>query len=435
MKKGILIVLAILLAMPAISFAGSATSRWDLTIGGTVKVTAGYADWVTGDQRAGGTAPRGDRSGYNTINNKYGTQIWSGAETGLNFAIRGPETFGAKTSAFISGDFVGTWGGSTWGTFDLVVSTMTFDWANDSVTAGMGGGFWGMMPVFAGMGWSDYGGGFKGAAPVNPGVKWTHRFGKEWSVNFIVASPRDSNSGPNASATAPANQTDQDNVANANLRSNWPLLGAGVTYSSGACGKVGPWMLTVKADGLFTQERKFYTNPTNANLVSDKDLNATYFDIVALVPIIPEKNGNKAGALYVDGAFYSSQNFAATGYLGGYGAVSSYQRSIGEYSTPHQGGWVGHFQYFFTDTFSFNGAYGYSKNYTSSAYKNAAANANTLLNQEWYLAQLQWQASPAVKLQFLYDHDSSKYMGQSSNPGLKQSGSTNTYRLSAFYYF
>jgi hypothetical protein len=430
MKKGILIVLALLLAMPAISFAGSATSRWDLTVGGQVKMTVGYADWVTGDQRAGGTAPRGDRSGFSTINNKYGTQIWSGGETGLNFAVRGPDTMGAKTSAFISGDFVGTWGGSTWGTFDLVVATMTFDWANDTLTLGMGGGFWGMMPTFGGMGWSDYGGGYKGAAPVNPGIKLTHRFGKNIAANFIVSSPRDSNSGPNASATAPANQTDQDNVGNSNLRSSWPLLGAGIQYSSDACGRVGPWMLTFKADGLFTQEKKFYNDTLNT--VNDKDLNATYFDFVVLVPIIPEKNGNKTGALYVDGAFYNSQNFGSTGYLGGFGAVNSYTRSLGEFSAPHQLGYVGHFQYYFTDAFSFNGGYGYSKNYTSSVYRNA--NPNTLLKQEFYLAQLQWQASPAVKFQFLYDHDNSKYMGPGT-AAQKQSGVTNTYRMSAFYYF
>jgi hypothetical protein len=428
MKKGILIVLAILLAMPAISFAGSATSRWDLTIGGTVKATVGWADYTAGDQNAGGTAPRGDRSGYSTIGNKYGSQIWSGGETGLNFAVRGPDTFGAKTSAFISGDFVGTWGGSTWGSFDLVVATMTFDWANDSVTAGMGGGFWGMMPVFAGIGWSDWGGGFKGAAPVNTGVKWTHRFGKQVTFNFEVTSPRDSNSGPNAATPGTVND-----AANYVMKSDWPMIAAGVQYTSDACGKVGPWMLTFKADGIFAQDMKFYND--TATTVNNKALNGYYYDFVALVPIIPEKNGNKTGALYVDGAIYNSQNWAAGGYLGGFGAAANYARPVnGEFASPHQLGYVGHFQYFFTDTFSFNGAYGIGKNYMSNYAKALAQNANTIKSEEWYIAQLQWQASPAVKFQLFWDHNNSNYL----NPGTaaqKKSGATNSYKLSAFYYF
>ncbi len=36
MKKYLALFILILLAVPAVSFAGSATSRWDLTIGGMI---------------------------------------------------------------------------------------------------------------------------------------------------------------------------------------------------------------------------------------------------------------------------------------------------------------------------------------------------------------------------------------------------------------
>ena len=48
MKKVLIVVVALLLALPAASFAGSATSRWDLTIGGFVKVDAGYTSQADG---------------------------------------------------------------------------------------------------------------------------------------------------------------------------------------------------------------------------------------------------------------------------------------------------------------------------------------------------------------------------------------------------
>jgi hypothetical protein len=44
MKKLIALGVALMLAIPAMSYAGSATSRWDLTIGGMVQVDVSYAD-------------------------------------------------------------------------------------------------------------------------------------------------------------------------------------------------------------------------------------------------------------------------------------------------------------------------------------------------------------------------------------------------------
>jgi hypothetical protein len=43
----------------------------------------------------------------------------SGAETRFNFLIKGPDLWGAKTSAFIEGDFRGTSTGNQYGGFQL----------------------------------------------------------------------------------------------------------------------------------------------------------------------------------------------------------------------------------------------------------------------------------------------------------------------------
>jgi hypothetical protein len=44
MKKILVLFVAVMLALPAMSYAGSATSRWDLTIGGMVKFDVMWAD-------------------------------------------------------------------------------------------------------------------------------------------------------------------------------------------------------------------------------------------------------------------------------------------------------------------------------------------------------------------------------------------------------
>ena len=72
--------LALFLAVPAISYAGSATSRWDLTIGGQIKFDVGWSDYSTGDLGATQLMLRPTIGGYPPFyqgdpNYKYGNQI------------------------------------------------------------------------------------------------------------------------------------------------------------------------------------------------------------------------------------------------------------------------------------------------------------------------------------------------------------------------
>ena len=57
MKKFVVLFVAVMLALPAMSYAGSASSRWDLTIGGMVKVDIAYADQAQNQD----LTPRRDR--------------------------------------------------------------------------------------------------------------------------------------------------------------------------------------------------------------------------------------------------------------------------------------------------------------------------------------------------------------------------------------
>ena len=59
-----------LLAIPAMSYAGSATSRWDLTIGGMVKVDVSYADQSSNQDLK--VAERESGAGATSSRDKYG---------------------------------------------------------------------------------------------------------------------------------------------------------------------------------------------------------------------------------------------------------------------------------------------------------------------------------------------------------------------------
>ena len=85
--------------------------------------------------------------------------------------------------------------------------------------------------------------------------------------------------------------------------------------TSDSCGKVGPWQLLAEVDGYYGQDRVIY-----GDTLAHKDVDQWYVDFKMLIPIIPEKNGNKAGALYFDGIVYTAQGSGQPGNWWGFGS-------------------------------------------------------------------------------------------------------------------
>ena len=189
MKKFIVIALALFLAIPAISFAGSATSRWDVTIGGYIKADFGYTTQSQGADYY--MAARGSKGGYDNLADEYGNYFSAAGETRLNFLIKGPDGWGAKTIGFIEADFRGATGGSNYGTFALRHAFMKMQWANDALTIGHTWQKWGLMPSFANvlLGWNMLGAFQKGSR--QPQIMWDHTFTKNWNMSFGIISPTD----------------------------------------------------------------------------------------------------------------------------------------------------------------------------------------------------------------------------------------------------
>jgi len=417
MKKTLVIMLALFLAIPAISYAGSATSRWDLTIGGNIKFDVGWSDQsgaMSGnDMWTGQNADRNPASGNRTLYDKYGTQLWGAGETGLNFFVKGPDAWGAKTHAFISGDFTGFWGSATNGinfpngynNFDLVIADMGFDWANTSLDFGVGGSFWGEPMTFTlSNAWNQFGIGGKGAAPVAPQITIVQRFAKGWSAGFGIMSPENTIN----QQTSPAGVSPTPNaqlLGNA-FRTPLPLFEGKFGYSSDSCGKVGPWQLDVEVDGFWSQIRRIY-GPT----FTSKDMNEYNVDLKVIVPIIPEHNGNKAGAFYADGEiFYGAgggdpgqwdANAGGTSWLTYY---NNYRADPGDFSAAPIWGVYGHAQFYFTDQVSVNGWYVAAWSNPSDAMKfsSAALNANggegAITSEQNYALNLMYDVNPAVRL-------------------------------------
>lgn len=441
MRKILIGMIVTLLALPAAGHAGSASSRWDLTIGGNIKFDMGWSDqsggnsgsdmWVSG-------IPARNTSGTSDLANKYGAQLWGAGETSLNMFVKGPETWGAKSHAFIAGDFTGFWGaaqgttvnpGNSYNTFNLLIAEMGFDWSNTSLNLGVSGAFFGEPMTFANsVSWNALNFGSKGPAPVVPQVTVTQRLGKSFTVGFGVMSPTNT-----INQLQQASGPNNDNNSGNPYRNPMPAFEGKVAYSSDACGKVGPWQLLVEWDGFWGQIRNINTD------LSHKDTDQWYTDLKFLIPIIPEKNGNKAMALYGDAAGFWTQGGGQIGnWLGNSGGDSflaaNYERGgagSGDWHAHTLVGLYTHAQFYFTDAISINGWWCYTKVNASQARRTANPDSVVQVNQ--YIANLQYDVNPAVRFTLEWEYTVARFAA--AHEGFKNDGTNNAYRLAAYYFF
>lgn len=427
MKKIIIVLLALFLALPAISYAGSVTSRWDMTIGGYVAVNMGYSDQAQGAEAI--FANRSGMQGSQSLNNEYGNFFSAVGETRLNFLIKGPDGGGAKTSAFIEGDFRGATATGE-GNFALRHAFLKLDWPNATLTAGQTWQRWGFIPSYAVVG-SLYG--FNDLGPFQKGQRqprldYEQRFGKNWSAALALVSPN------NIFGTV------GDTTVNNYSLSRYPFLEGEFKFTTDKCGKVGPYGMMMALGGFYGQEKYVNQYSANPNLYTDRNINAWAISLKGFIPIIPEKNKNKAGALAIGGNLFYGQNYSW--FAGPVASQNSYQRANtagafnAVYVAPVSFGGFGQITYFFTDKFFVDGYYGYLGVQTSAARTVLAPNA--VSSQTQAIININYDLNQAVRFgaQYAYVKTAYNNFGGAAPNGLTdRAGSSNTFRIGAFYFF
>ncbi len=427
MKKYLVILLALFLAVPAISFAGSVTSRYDVTIGGYIKFDVAYTDQnATYDYRA---PNRDSRAKYaEQLNDSYDAVTWAGGETRLNFAIKGPDAWGAKTSAFLEGDFRGGTGGgqgaATYGLFTLRHAFMNMDWGNTKLLIGHTWQAWGLLPTFNMLAFSENHF-MKGATRV-PQIRLTQNFTKELAMVVGIASP-----------TNTFGNTQPDDKS----RALYPDTSIEFVYKSAALGKVGPWGLTFGLGGMVGKEKVTFQDPANHYL--SKPLRRWGGSFYGFIPIIPERANKKAGALALTGNVFMGQGLgtylpAATAYA--YYRPTDFQSASGtpapgtnqfEVRYPvTSGGWA-QLTFYYTDKMFSNLLFGWQKNSWSQPYINTNAGQTRYL-QNW-IFNVMYDVSPAVRFGAEYTRIMGSYTQWTATG--KPSGTLNAVRLGAYYYF
>jgi len=440
-KKFILSLFVFCLMLPVLANAGSVSSRYDVTFGGFVKYDLG---WNSQNIHADVSLPqRSSSSAVDVLADEYSNTFQSAAETRFNFLIKGPDLGGAKTSAFIEGDFRGVTTGNAYGGFMLRHAFMTMKWPSAELMIGQNWQQWGMPYYGAWIGTSNYTQFLRGIR--TPQIAYRYFFTKEFNAMVGLTSATEWS----GNGTAPYVRGYNDDKA----RSDWPGLMGEIAYWSDRCGKIGSNNLKFGLGGYYGRENKIanagtVTAPTASSATGYED-DMTDSWIAAFrysVPIIPEKQGKKAMAFLINGNFFIGQNTAGNGWMGLTNNISqgTYWRGVDEAAAPTMYGLFAQASFWFTDSLSINGLYGYLKyNYSSWARGAAtdadAQNRRNLPNMvRQYGATLLWDANQAIRFGLEWTQIYASFNGNGPGPGTsfaENNGTINQYRVAAYYFF
>jgi len=422
--------------------------------------------WITGCQ------PQHQQAPDSQINDQYGNLSWADGETRANILVKGPDAWGAKTGAFIEGDFRGVSGSNAnYGTFTLRHAFMDFNWVNTKLLIGHTWQAWGLIPSFNMLAFSENH--FMKGATRTPQIRLTQNLAKNFRFQFALSAPYQEllgNSGANFSGTsvsAAAGGT-QNSIID-RTRSLIPDTSLEFVYSSDACGKIGPWNLQFGLGGMVGQEKVTYQDfNTPATVTSYSSTNLTKWgtSLWGYVPIIPEKKGNKAGALGFTGNTFMGQGlgdmlpaYPGTGVgSGAYNqnnpgagigngtalAVGSNGLMSAAYPVTY-GAWM-QLNYYFTDALSANFLYGFQQNKLSDAYSKAlsttgiAVNAGNIIQLQNYVVNVMYDVNPAIRFGLEYTYITAGFASYSvsSTTGAvngASSGNMQGVRFGAYYFF
>ncbi len=478
MKKVLILFVAVMLALPAMSYAGSATSRWDLTIGGMVKLDYFYAD-----QSSNQDITYAERESAKNVSSrdKYGASSWGAGESRLNFLVKGPDTWGAKTSAFIEGDFRSLTSNSVssatrnsvedYGLFNLRHAFMKFDWPTFSLVMGRTWSVPGNQPCFCLLGVNEIGSFNKGILDEQIYGVWQAT--KTFSITGGIMAPYSTNSWPGGSlASGPT-------IDDGFQRSNWPMILSELLYKTDACGKIGPWMMQFGVGGVYGQEKPIEPaqygpvgvigSQSNINTVSNTGINGVVYQnpngyssnnvnmwmltFKSFIPIIPEKApGKLAHTLGLALSAFTGQDmrrfagappFVLANYAydrSAYGLPGMPSQAVlpnPNYVAPvNTGGWA-QLQWYWTDTLWSGFYYGQNRTSMSQARKGLAApgtgapvvlgsngvyypDANAaspgaIERQQEYHVNLVYDPNPAIRLGIEYSLYQSHYANSQYN--------------------
>jgi hypothetical protein len=273
--------------------------------------------------------------------------------------------------------------------------------------------------------------------PRETQLRWEHRFGKNFATKIALVYPTLEGWKLNG-----FNGTDNttNNSASDYTRSNLPFLSGQVRYNSDACGRIGNFNLVAGMSGVYG--RKAIMRDAGAATryrYSQKQEDGWLAEAFFQIPIIPERNQNKAGALL----FYAN---AMTGQgLTPYSAQifpAAYRRNnvdTDDYSTPKGYAYEAGFMVWLHDKVWLSPSYNQMTSQASNVWRSTLANLNSAYRTQNFNIFLGYAPNPAITMGIEYGRIVTKYAGPGYAAGNmfagKKDGVANAVRFGAYYYF
>jgi hypothetical protein len=386
-------------------------------------------------------AVRDSKVGVDRRGNKYGSIYMASGETRMNFAIKGPDAWGAKTMGFIEFEFTGdavrtgAAGDGGYGSPRLRHAFIKLTWPTAALTVGQQWQGWGLMPSLKQLG--NYYGVEVMKGSRDPGIRFDYNFTKSFMGNIGIYSPYKTERVTTANIWTSTNAQMQDFA-----RSEIPFFAGGFDWKSDVCGKIGPFGLWFGIDGYWGREKNVYTTPIGAAATNygDKEIDSWAAAFKGFIPIIPEKKGNKTNALSLSGVFMRGQNWG--GYYGPYigpAAQPIVQAATASqvWTAPSGNGYWAQLQYYFTDKVSANLIYQGMHNTLSLRWKKA--NVNNVESSDRWTVNVIYDVNPAFSVGAEYSRLKTAYAwyaaGDFAGTTSSRTGTNDNFRVAAWYFF
>jgi hypothetical protein len=370
MKKVILLLVVLALVVPATAMAAA-----EFSLGGFIKLDSMWASSVVNKNLVSKVFRNDDPF------NQHGRLRMMATGSRFNFTIKGPKLWGAQVTGFIEADWDAL-GASTppaadsldTGTFRLRHAMFRLTWPETELLFGQ---YWSFFSEFFPESVNDGGYHYRGANVYRPAqIRITQKFMGVYTAGFMVATNR-----LNAGSTGALQE-----------ESETPHIEAKIAYEQDVYGKAAYYGVP---RGLVAQvvsgfQRSYYRSTRGANIAADTFGSTTYWAFDPVTPfderiVAPASSQmlnhwSVQGTLFIPICTTSSANLAGTASLltqwavgQGQGFVlgswltddmylhyngTNYERVL----TPNFRGFV-QAQYYFTNEWFLNVAWGYMRNY------------------------------------------------------------------------
>lgn len=415
MKKSISrsIIAAMVLSVPAMALAEPVTSKFNLSVGGFVKLDYAYNSVNFGN--SGGLTPPGVVPADSAATTRKDQSIFTARQSRLWFKVAGPDFMGAKTGALIETDFYGdASAGAESPQMRMRLAYGTLDWQNTQILFGQNWDIFG--PYVAST--VDFRSGAGWGAPNNPRVPQV-RVTRKISFNAdnaltLVAGVQDPNQDGNNNQQASTNHGAAVNAAGQIMFSS-KVLGVAPGYFG-----LPMKPLTVGVFGLYGNSKLNTGNKT---------VDSYGGGVYAFVPVLKSADGKgRAMSMSLEGQAYQAANMAFnTATPGTFVGTTADPKEAKGYGLGAQAIFYPTQQLGLTAGYGRRGAIDYA-DYRAVAGTGAFAKSSTQ-----FYANVSYDLNAAVRVMAEYQNLATDYGFASS--AADEKAVANVYRLAAFYFF